>query len=108
MRKLFLIILSLILIFFLSLYFVAYTSMGANPSGQHLEEISKSSQYNKTNEVFQNPVPISISTGRPIYEVIYDYILNGENLRQVEKLPEGPPDPEELKEKSDNVRFIGG
>ena len=80
--------------------------MGVNPSGNHLAEISTSDQYNRKREVFHNPVPISISTGRPWYEVMYDFLLSGESLRPIEKLPEDPPDLVELEMKAKEVRFI--
>lgn len=106
MRKLFLTVMFLIVVFLLSLYFIAYTSMSVNPSGEHLAKISTSEHYNKPNKIFQNPVPISISTGRPMYEVMYDFILSGESLRPIEKLPEDPPNLTELEVKSIYVRFI--
>lgn len=100
---------SLIFLLLLSSVFLGLgscTSMGTNPDGKRFEKISASANFNNTEEIFQNPVVIPTSLGRPWYEIMYDIVFNGENRTPNEKLPEAPPELRKLDIKMKQARFI--
>jgi len=90
----------------LSFYFVIYTSLGTNPSGERLTKIEQSIQYNLDKKQFQNAQEIPLATGRHWTSIFYAYFFNDGNRAPKEKLPENPPKLSELDIKSHEVRFI--
>jgi len=96
----------ILVLFLLSIYLLACTAMGSNPSGERLERVAKSPQYNTKEALFQNPVVIPLSTGRPWYTVMYDFFFNGVDRKPSEKLPEDLSGLIELEKASQDARFI--
>ena len=90
----------------LSLYIVACTSLGSNPTGNRLTKIEKSEQYNLNKKHFHNPKEIPLATGRHWTSIFFEFFFNGEDRLPNEKLPEDPPALSELKTKNNDIRFI--
>ena len=89
-----------------AVFLLACMSMGDDPSGDRLQRIVNSTQYNSDEEQFQNPNDTPLATGRPMTTILYDYFFNGEERISSSKLPEDPPKLSEFESKSENIRFV--
>ena len=89
-----------------SAFLVACTSLGANTTGNRMDRITGSAQYNIDSQRFENPEVISLQTGRNWTTILYEYFFNGKHRRPQQKLPEAPPALSELDEKAEDIRFI--
>ena len=80
--------------------------MGSDPSGDRLDEIMNSPQFNNNEKQFQNPNPIPLATGRSWTTIFYEFFFNGEARTPQVSLPEDPPDISEFDVKSNAIRFV--
>jgi len=87
-------------------FLLSCNSMGSDPEGERQQRIVQSSQYNAEKGKFENPVVISLSTGRPWTTILYEMLFNGEGREPSAKLPEEPPALSEFNLKSKDTRFI--
>jgi len=94
------------IIIVLTLLTMSCSSMGSDPDGQRLEIIKQSKQYNLEKESFENSVEIPLSTGRSFFSIFIDFIADGDNRRPKTALPEDKPEISDLKNKSEDLRFI--
>ncbi len=93
----------------LALGLISCSALGTNPSGDTLEKIKKSSQYDKQKEMFVNRRPNLIQEMRnnfSYWKLINAYFWGKEERVPKEKFPEIKPDIKQFIKLKDNLSFI--